>query len=78
MAKKLKEILTEFLEGKNFEEINDTITVETMWKKIVGEPINNNTKIISYKKEVITIKTSTPVWRNELSIQKKDILTKIH
>ena len=77
MAEKLKKILKNYLQGTNFKEINDTITLEKIWKETVGNPINKNTKIISFKNKILTIKASSPVWRNELSLQKNFILEKI-
>ena len=77
MAEKLKKILKNYLQGTNFKEINDTITLEKIWKETVGNPINKNTEIISFKNKILTIKASSPVWRNELCLQKKIILEKI-
>ena len=77
MAEKLKEILKNYLNGESFKEINETITIEKAWKETVGDPINKNTQIISFKNKILTVKTTTPVWRNELAIQKTDILNKL-
>ena len=76
-AKPLKKILEEFLKGTEFSEINDTITIESLWKKTLGEPISKNTTILSFKHGTITAAVSTPAWRNELSLQKKQILEKL-
>ena len=77
MAEKLKNILKNYLEGKNFKEINETISIEKIWEEVVGRLISDNTAIISFKNKTLTIKTKTPVWRNELSFQKNNILEKI-
>ena len=77
MAEKLKEILENYLNGESFKEINETITLENAWKEVVGNLINKNTQIISFKNKTLTVKTTTPVWRNELFLQKKNILEKI-
>ena len=76
-AKSIKDILYEYLAGTNFKEINEKINIETSWKNNVGKTISNNTKIISYKKGPLSIKTSNPIWRNELSLQKQDLINKI-
>ena len=76
-AKQIKEILSDFLEGSNFSEINDTINLETLWKNHVGKIISNNTEVVSFKKGTLIIKTSSPVWRNELHMQEKDLINKI-
>ena len=64
MAEKLKEILENYLNGESFKEINETITLENAWKEVVGNLINKNTQIISFKNKTLTVKTTTPVWRN--------------
>ena len=76
-AKKLKEILGEYLKGEDFKEINNTISIQRAWEKTVGNPIIKNTKIESFKNGTIKIKVSNPIWRNELSLQKQDILEKL-
>ena len=75
--KPLKQILDEYLKGADFDEINNTISIETAWKKTVGSPINKNTEIESFKKGIIKIKVSNPIWRNELFLQKQDLLLKL-
>ena len=77
MAQELKEILNKYLQGKELKEIDETITMEKIWGEIVGHPIKKNTEIISFKNQTLTIKTSTPVWRNEIALQKTTILKKI-
>ena len=75
--KQLKQILGEYLKGEDFKEINNTISIQTAWEKTVGNPIIKNSKIESFKNGTIKIKISNPIWRNELSLQKKDILDKL-
>ena len=76
-AKQLKEILGEYLKGTDFTEINNTISIQTAWEKMVGRLISKNTTIKSFKNGTIKIKTSNPVWRNELSLQKETLLEKL-
>ena len=73
----LKKLLEDFFRGTNFKEINTTISVELVWNRVVGKPISNNTKIKSLKRGILNIKTSTPVWRNELFLQKRELLKKL-
>jgi len=77
VAQELKEILNKYFQGKELKKINETITIEKIWDEIVGDPIKKNTEIISFKNKTLTIKTSTPVWRNEISLQKTTILKKL-
>ena len=76
-AKELKQIIKDYLKGTDFKEIDDTISIERAWKKIVGKPISNNTTIEMFSKGTIKIKASNPVWRNELAFQKKDLLIRL-
>jgi len=75
--KQLKKALDEYLKGTDFIEINNTISIEAAWEKTVGKLISKNTKIKSFKNGTITIKASNPIWRNEISLQKQDILKKL-
>ena len=76
-AKPLKKILGEYLKGPDFKEINDTISIQTAWENIVGKAVSKNTKIETFKNGTIIVKVSTPIWRNELSLQKQSLLEKL-
>ena len=75
-AKSIKDILSDYMKGTSLSEINTTINLEKIWCAVVGKTISNNTEIIHLKKGILTIKTSNPIWRNELTLQKKDLLNK--
>ena len=76
-AKSIKDLLSEYLEGSDFKEINDIINLNKFWSKMVGKTISKNTKIVRIKNGKLTIKTSNPVWRNELTFQKEDLLKRM-
>ena len=76
-TKIIKDVIKELFQKKLYKEINVHVHIQKIWKKTFGEPINNNTKIKSYKRGVLTIITSNPIWRNELSLQKKEIINKL-
>ena len=76
-TKHLKQIIFDYLKGTDFEEINNVISIQRLWIKTLGKPIINNTEIKSFKNGIITVKVSSPVWRNELSLQKQIILKKL-
>jgi len=44
---------------------------------MVGKTISTHTKIIDIKNGKIRIKTSNPIWRNELTFQKEDLLNRL-
>ena len=77
-ARSIKDILSDYMKGNSLSEINTTINLEQIWCVVVGKSISNNTEIIHLKKGILTIKTSNPIWRNELSLQKKELLNKIN
>ena len=76
-AKQLKQILGEYLKGADFKEINNTISIQTAWENMSGKLINKNTEILSFKNGTVIIKASNPIWRNELSLQKQQLLNKL-
>ena len=76
-TKHLRQIICDYLKGTDFEEINNVISIQKLWKKTLGKPIINNTEIKSFKNGIITVRVSNPVWRNELSLQKQIILEKL-
>ena len=75
--KPIKDILSDFLKGSDFKEINETINIGAAWTSIVGKTISQNTKVLSIKNGKITIKTANPIWRNELIFQKEDLLSRL-
>ena len=76
-AKSIKELLSDYFKGSDFYEINETINLNKAWNKMVGETISKNTEIVKIKNGKITIKTSNPIWRNELTFQKEDLLNRL-
>ena len=75
--KPIKDVLSGFLKGSNFKEINETINISMAWTNIVGKTISQNTEIKSIKNGKVTIKTVNPIWRNELVFQKEDLLNRL-
>ena len=76
-AKSIKNLLSDYFKGSDFEEINETININKTWNKIVGKTISKQTEITSIKNGKIIIKTSNPIWRNELTFQKEDLLKRL-
>ena len=73
----IKNLLSDLLSGKDFTATNNTISLTAAWKQSVGEPILKNTEILDFKNGKLIIKTSNPIWRNELSFQKNELLNKL-
>jgi len=76
-AKSIKNLLSDYFKGSDFKEINETINLNKSWNKIVGKTISKKTEIASIKNGKIIIKTTNPVWRNELTFQKEELLNRL-
>ena len=74
----IKESLVEILSNEKLKTAFDKGSLSMCWKESVGVSINENTTIKSFKNGILIIKTKTPVWRNELLFQKKDIIRKLN
>ena len=75
--KSIKTLMSDYFKGTNLKEINQAINISTVWKNIVGNTIAKNTEIQKFKNGKITVKTSNPIWRNELIFQKEDLLNRL-
>ena len=75
--KSIKTVLSDYFKGTNLKEINQALNISTVWKNIVGNTIAKNTEIQKFKNGKITVKTSNPIWRNELIFQKEDLLNRL-
>ena len=49
-----------------------------IWPETVGKTVSKNTEPISIEHGILSIKTTTPVWRQELQCQKKQIIEKLN
>ena len=49
-----------------------------LWGEIVGDSISKNTEPMSIKNGTMIIKTTNPVWKQELQIQKTEIIKKLN
>ena len=49
-----------------------------LWGEIVGDSISKNTEPVSVKNGTMVIKTTNPVWKQELQIQKTEIIKKLN
>ena len=78
MFRSIKDSLIEILSDEKLKPAFDKGILSTAWKESVGPLINENTTIKSFKNGILIIKTKTPVWRNELLFQKKDIIKNLN
>jgi predicted nucleic acid-binding Zn ribbon protein len=74
----IKDSLKEILSDEKLKPAIEKGNLSICWKKHMGTLINKNTTIKGYKNGILTIKTKTPVWRNELIFQKNNIIEKLN
>ncbi len=58
-------------------EINQQKAID-VWGEIVGRKIEEHTEPLEVRFGVLTVKTSSPVWRQELQFQKNKIVESIN
>ena len=58
-------------------EINQQKAID-LWGDVVGQKIKENTEPIEVKFGIMTVKTKNPVWKQELQLQKEDIIKSIN
>jgi len=49
-----------------------------LWGEVVGQAVSRVTRAEKVDKGVLTVKTESPTWRQELHMQKKEIIDKIN
>ena len=71
-------VLKKFIKKQGLEkEINQQKAVD-IWAEVVGKSIKEHTEPVDVRFGVLTVKTSSPVWRQELQFQKKSIIDSIN
>ena len=49
-----------------------------LWGEIVGQTVSSVTRVKKVDRGVLTVKTESSTWRQELHMQKKEIIDKIN
>lgn len=74
----LKQVLNIYLHKTGLAKGVAQNTAISLWPEIVGTAVAENTQAESVEHGVLTIKTSTPTWRQELQFQKNEIISKLN
>ncbi len=77
MFKSLKDSIQKYSKSNNMLHSNQLEKVSNIWIEIVGNHISKNTQVKFIKNKTLFIETATPVWRNELELQKETIYQKL-
>jgi Dna[CI] antecedent, DciA len=70
----IQDILKEFVKTNNLESGLDKVNVEEAWVNLMGNGVNNYTTAIELKREVLYVKLSSSVLREELSYGNEKII----
>lgn len=77
-AQKIKAILGEFILKNALSHGIDTARIQENWSSIMGENISAYTKEVSLQQDVLIVKLSSSVLRQELSYGKEKIVEMIN
>ncbi|MBF01471.1 DUF721 domain-containing protein [Flavobacterium coralii] len=84
MAKRLNDespigdVLKEFIRSNNLQNGIDKIDVREAWKNLMGNGVNNYTREIMLKHEVLYVELTSAVLREELSYGREKIIKMIN
>ena len=67
-----------FVKGSKIEKGLEEYKALDLWSEVVGEKIADNTEVESIESGVVLVRVKTPVWRQELQLQKPQIIEKLN
>jgi len=74
----LKKAIKKAISESGFEKEIQQENAVSVWGVVVGDVVSKVTDAISVDKGVLVVKTKSATWRQELYMQKKDIIDKIN
>jgi len=76
---KIQKTIKTYIKNKtNNTELTAFNVLKKEWEREINKQIQENTILYDYYKNTLTIKTPTPTWRTEISLQKKEIKEKLN
>ena len=76
--KHLKEVINEVVEGAGIKSAINQEAAIILWEEAMGEVVSSVTKAEKVESGTLTIKVETAVWRQELHMQKEEVINKIN
>ena len=76
--KQLKKAIEEAISGAGIKTALDQEAAVTFWNNIVGETVSSVTEAERVESGTLVVRVETSVWRQELQMQKKEIIKKIN
>tara|TARA_B100000900_G_scaffold349184_1_gene315240 strand:- start:1801 stop:2088 length:288 start_codon:yes stop_codon:yes gene_type:complete len=77
-AKKIKSILGEFISKNSLIDGIDSARIQESWRELMGENIDAYTKKISLQQNILVVKLTSSILRQELSYGKDKIIEMIN
>ena len=77
MFEKTEKLIKNLLKESRFGFSKKREKIEVFWEKEINKKIKENTEIVSFKNQTLTIKTKNPTWRMELFQQKEALKKKL-
>ena len=74
----LKKAIQEAISESGIEREIQQENAVSVWNEVVGVVVSKVTDAVSVNKGVLVVKTKSSTWRQELYMQKKDIIDKIN
>ena len=74
----LKKAIQEAISESGIEREIQQENAVSVWSEVVGVVVSKVTDAVSVNKGVLVVKTKSATWRQELYMQKKDIIDKIN
>ena len=74
----LKQAISSLLKSAGIDQPIEQNKALIIWGDVVGESIASNTEAKEVKHGILIVKVSTPVWRNEIAMRKREILKKLN
>ena len=74
----LKKVLKKAIKESGFKKALDQEDAVFIWGEVVGKNISKVTEVKGADKGTLVVKTESATWRQELHMQKKEIINKIN
>ena len=76
--KHLKKAIEEAIESAGIKSALSQEAAVVLWGSVVGETVSSVTKAERVESGVLIVKVETAVWRQELHMQKEEIINKVN
>ena len=74
----LKSAINRFLKNNGLDRGVNQQSAILIWEETVGKTIASNTTAETVEHGILTIKTTSPAWRQELVFKKQDIIQRLN